>query len=75
HDVDGGLDRVTGLLDRQGFEIIAEQDEMYTGSRLYNLYAVRPRDAAEAAGGTLQQQARARAERQRHAPRPRERTQ
>lgn len=76
HDVDGGLDRVTSLLDRQGFEIIAEQDEMYTGSRLYNLYAVRPRQAAAAgAAGTLLQQARSRAERQRNATRPRERAQ
>jgi phthiocerol/phenolphthiocerol synthesis type-I polyketide synthase E len=69
HDVDGGLHRVTTLLEGQGFEVVAEQDDMYTGSRLYNLYAVRPRRAAAAgaAGGALLQQARVRAERQRNA--------
>lgn len=61
HDVDGGLERVTSLLDRQGFRIIPEQDDLYTGSRLYNLYAVRP--AAAGAGVPLLQRARARAER------------
>jgi FkbM family methyltransferase len=76
HDVDGGLDLVTSLLDRQGFEVTAEQDDMYTGSRLYNLYAVRPRPARTAGGpGSLLQQARSRGERQRNAIRPRERSQ
>jgi FkbM family methyltransferase len=46
HDVDRGLERVTSLLDRHGFHVIPEQDDMYVGSRLYKLYAVRP-----AAGG------------------------
>ncbi|MBV9108187.1 MAG: FkbM family methyltransferase, partial [Gemmatimonadetes bacterium] len=41
HDVDGGLDRATAMLDRFGFRVHAEQDEMYAGSRLYNLYALR----------------------------------
>lgn len=69
HDVDGALDRVAGLLDRHGFQVAAEQDEMYVGSRLHNLYAHRSREAAPApeAGGALLQRARARAERQRNA--------
>ncbi|HEX6910568.1 MAG TPA: FkbM family methyltransferase [Longimicrobium sp.] len=68
HDVDGGLDRVTSLLDRHGFDIHPEQDDMYSGSKLYNLYAVRPRAAAPtAAGSALLQRARALASRQRHA--------
>lgn len=68
HDVDGGLDRVTSLLDRHGFQVTPEQDDMYTGSKLYNLYAVRPREAASApAESALLQRARALASRQRHA--------
>jgi FkbM family methyltransferase len=69
HDVDGGLDRVTSLLDRHGFHVTPEQDDMYVGSRLYNLYAVRPRASAPAAtaGSSLLEKARARAERQRNA--------
>jgi FkbM family methyltransferase len=67
HDVDGGLAKVTSLLDRHGFEVVPEQDDMYVGSRLYNLYARRPAAAAPAAAGgdALLRQARARAERQR----------
>ena len=74
HDVDGALARVTSLLDRHGFRVTPEQDDMYVGSRLYNLYAHRPREAAAAAhpGGALLAQARSRAERQRHAARPRD---
>lgn len=75
HDVDDGLNRVTALLDRHGFEITPEQDDMYEGSKLYNLYAVRPREAASApAGNPLLERARALASRQRRpggAPRPR----
>lgn len=69
HDVDGALGRVAGLLDRHGFQVASEQDEMYVGSRLHNLYAHRPHAAAPAsdAGGALLQRARARAERQRNA--------
>jgi FkbM family methyltransferase len=74
HDVDGGLGRVTGLLERQGFQVTAEQDDMYAGSLLYNLYAIRPGDAAAARRAGLVEQARSRAERQRNATRPRERT-
>ena len=66
HDVDGGLDRVTGLLDRAGFRITAEQDDLYTGSQLYNLYAHRPDAApAPATGDALLQRIRSRAEQQR----------
>lgn len=71
HDVDGGLNRVTALLERQGFRVTAEQDDMYTGSLLYNLYAIRPSDAAAAGRGGVLDQARSRAQRQRNATRPR----
>jgi len=39
HDLDGRLDKITRLLNKRDFEIIAEQDEMYQGSVIYNLYA------------------------------------
>lgn len=69
HDVDGGLDRVTSLLSRHGFDITPEQDDMYAGSKLYNLYATRARESASGpAGSALLQRARALASRQRHAP-------
>jgi FkbM family methyltransferase len=68
HDLDGEVARVTSLLERRGFEVHPEQDDMYVGSRLYNLYALRPRASAPAhAGGGLLAQARSRAERQRNA--------
>ncbi|MBV9774301.1 MAG: FkbM family methyltransferase [Gemmatimonadetes bacterium] len=74
HDLDGALDRVTALLDRHGFEVVAEQDEMYVGSHLYNLYARRPRAASSPHAGTpALQRARERAERQRRGATPRDR--
>jgi FkbM family methyltransferase len=68
HDVDDGLNRATALLDGRGFEVVVEQDELYAGSRLYNLYARRPRGAGpgRGAGDPLLRQARLRAERQRN---------
>ena len=69
HDLDGALDRVAGLLDRHGFEVVAEQDDLYAGSHLYNLYARRARPAAPApsAASALAQRAHGRAEQQRQA--------
>ncbi|HEX2188306.1 MAG TPA: FkbM family methyltransferase, partial [Longimicrobiaceae bacterium] len=63
HDLDGALDRVAGLLERRGFEVAAEQDEMYAGSHLHNLYARRPRAAASPSAAPLLRAAQARAER------------
>jgi len=42
HDLRGRLAHITGLLERRGFRVVAEQDGHYEGSVLYNLYAVRP---------------------------------
>ena len=77
HDDDGAVARATALLEGHGFEVMAEQDEMYAGSRLYNLYARRPRQAAPAAGAQADavRRARARAGLQRHAARPDDRKQ
>jgi FkbM family methyltransferase len=71
HDLDGALDRVAGLLDRHGFEVTAEQDDMYVGSHLHNLYARRPRPARSThAAPSAAQRARELAARQRRATRP-----
>jgi FkbM family methyltransferase len=42
HDAAGELDAVQGLLAKRGFNVSAEQDPMLQGSRLFNVYAVRP---------------------------------
>jgi FkbM family methyltransferase len=69
HDLDGALDRVSGLLDDRGFDVVAEQDDMYEGSHLYNLYARRARGAAapSPAAPSAAQRARERAGQQREA--------
>lgn len=54
HDLDGALNRVGGLLEGHGFQVVTEQDDMYVGSHLYNLYARRPRSAAAAPSAALQ---------------------
>ncbi|HEV2149286.1 MAG TPA: FkbM family methyltransferase [Longimicrobiaceae bacterium] len=69
HDIDGALGQVTALLDRYGFEVVAEQDDLYTGSLLYNLYARRPTAAAapvaaDAGSAELLRRAQARARQQ-----------
>ena len=54
HDTDGGLARATALLEGHGFQVVAEQDDMYVGSPLFNLYARRPAARERAAGGALE---------------------
>lgn len=41
HDLDGRLDRIVRMLEERGFRVAVEQDELLTGSVLYNLFAVR----------------------------------
>lgn len=73
HDLDGALSRVAGLLDDRGFQVVAEQDDMYEGSHLYNLYARRPAAASSSTPGapSAAQRARERAAQQRDAGRHR----
>ena len=40
HDLDGQLAVVRGLLEEHGFSVVAEQDPLYRGSVMYNLFAV-----------------------------------
>jgi amino acid adenylation domain-containing protein/FkbM family methyltransferase len=42
HDVDGRLAAITGELERRGFAVTAEQDPLFAGSIMWNVYARRP---------------------------------
>jgi phthiocerol/phenolphthiocerol synthesis type-I polyketide synthase E len=48
HDRAGRLAAITGALSARGYEVAAEQDELYHGSEIWNLYAVRRPAAGEA---------------------------
>lgn len=47
HDIGGRLETIRALLADRGFGLAVEQDDMYEGSPMYNIYAVR-RGAARA---------------------------
>ena len=42
HNVDGRLPRMTRMLEARGYRTTVEQEELYAGSPMYNLYAIRP---------------------------------
>lgn len=44
HDIDGRLKEVAEKLERAGFVVTHEQDELYRGSNIYNVYASRQDD-------------------------------
>jgi phthiocerol/phenolphthiocerol synthesis type-I polyketide synthase E len=41
HDVDGRANHVASLLRDRGFSVIVEQDTLYVGTNIHNIYAVR----------------------------------
>ncbi|MER5845060.1 FkbM family methyltransferase [Streptomyces prasinus] len=41
HDADGEVERLSKLLEDRGFTVTAEQDELYVGTDIYNIFAVR----------------------------------
>ncbi|PRH81130.1 hypothetical protein C6N75_00420 [Streptomyces solincola] len=41
HDADGEVARLVALLEDRGFSVLAEQDELYVGTDIHNIYAVR----------------------------------
>lgn len=45
HDTDDRVLTLTSLFERHGFSVIAEQDELYVGTNIYNLYAIRSKSA------------------------------
>lgn len=47
HDFDGRLERIIAQLKRHEYRVATEQDRMYEGSLMYNLYAIRPAPVLE----------------------------
>ncbi|MFC8373723.1 FkbM family methyltransferase [Streptomyces sp. NPDC057239] len=41
HDADGEVERLVKLLEDRGFTVTAEQDELYVGTDIHNIFAVR----------------------------------
>lgn len=41
HDTDGRVAHLVELLERKGFTVLAEQDELYVGTDIHNIYATR----------------------------------
>ncbi|XXX76166.1 FkbM family methyltransferase [Sorangium sp. So ce134] len=41
HDVEGRLRHVAGLLEGRGFAVTSEQDALYVGTNIHNVYAIR----------------------------------
>jgi len=42
HDFEGRLARISELLKARGYDVSTQQDELYQGSKMHNLYALRP---------------------------------
>ena len=61
HDVDGRLERMIAQLKNQEYQVTVEQDQMYEGSLMYNLYAVRSAPVNESVTAYGSQQIRERA--------------
>jgi FkbM family methyltransferase len=41
HDIEGRVNHIAALLERRGFTITSEQDTLYVGTNIHNVYAVR----------------------------------
>ncbi|HSN96807.1 MAG TPA: FkbM family methyltransferase, partial [Candidatus Nanopelagicales bacterium] len=41
HDAEGRLGHIAALLERRGFTVISEQDPLYAGTNIHNVYALR----------------------------------
>lgn len=48
HDIGGRLDEIAALLRRQGFTISSEQDELYRGTSIHNVWAIKEQVALAA---------------------------
>lgn len=55
HDFDGRLERITAQLRSHGYRVAGEQDEMYEGSPMYNLYGIRSAPLVESSPSDFQQ--------------------
>jgi phthiocerol/phenolphthiocerol synthesis type-I polyketide synthase E len=45
HDTDDRVNTLTSIFERRGFSVTAKQDELYVGTNIYNLYAIRSQSA------------------------------
>jgi hypothetical protein len=52
HDTEGRLRRIVSMLEGAGFRVVAEQDDLYEGSIMYNVYAAREDQNAPLEHGT-----------------------
>ncbi|MEM9293427.1 MAG: FkbM family methyltransferase [Acidobacteriota bacterium] len=77
HDLEGRLDAVLQLLERHGFDVVTEQDDILDGSVLYNFFAVSRSlyRGAEDGGDSRRARSDDRARRQRQAMARRRQTQ
>jgi hypothetical protein len=41
HDVEGRREQITNLLKNQGYRVVSEQEDLYEGSNIHNIYAIR----------------------------------
>jgi FkbM family methyltransferase len=58
HDLDQRLERMIAQLKNHGYRVAVEQDRMYEGSIMYNLYAIRPSPANECITSQIHDRAR-----------------
>jgi FkbM family methyltransferase len=52
HNVDGRLERIRDIIEKQGFHLTIEQDDYFKDTSNYNLYAVRPAGNKKVAPGS-----------------------
>jgi hypothetical protein len=41
HDIDGRVDHIRSFLSNKGYTLKVEQDDLYIGSNIYNIYGIR----------------------------------
>ncbi|MCP4261672.1 MAG: amino acid adenylation domain-containing protein [Planctomycetes bacterium] len=44
HNIDGRIDHIRALLGNKGYTVQVEQDELYIGSNIYNIYGIRQKN-------------------------------
>ncbi|MEL6704589.1 MAG: FkbM family methyltransferase [Bacteroidota bacterium] len=71
HDTEGRVEAMNALLHEHGYRVLAEQDTLYEGTGIYNLYAHRPlSSSASAATAAAARLARRKARNRTHQRRP-----
>jgi len=44
HDIDGRVEHIRDLLSNKGYTVQVEQDDLYKGSNIYNIYGTRQKN-------------------------------